>query len=108
MCCKSWFLWVGLLGLCVAAVLVRTSDHAHAQPPEIVLAPPHEAPAKDAVVANGGPKVVKVGGAHNQPKPPVVVFEAKGVDGYGVGEDDAAQNAVKAAADKVAEYLAKQ
>jgi hypothetical protein len=109
MCCKSWFLWVGLLGLCLAAALVRTSDHARAQPPEIIMAPPHEAPAKDAVVVNNGPNVGKgdprrPGGAHNQPKPPVVVFESK-ADGYGVAEDDAAQNAFKAAADKVAEHL---
>ena len=98
MCCKSWFLWVGLLGLCLAAALVRTSDHARAEPPEVLKAPPHLAPGQDAV----DPR--RPGGAHNQSKPQVVVFEAK-ADGYGVAEDDAALNAVKAAADKVAEYL---
>jgi hypothetical protein len=116
MCCKNWYFYVGLLGLCVAVALLRIPEGVKAQPPQ--APPPVRQPAvgKDMVevgtdeVGKGLPERRPAPPKYerkyqNPPKPaPVVVLETK-AEGYGEGNEDAAQHAVEAARDKVAEYL---
>jgi hypothetical protein len=107
-------LWLGLLGLCVAGVILRNTDDARAEPPppELIQAYPHVDQPKD------GTNQPKQGRSHQSttknvfasvvakpPSPPV--FETK-ADGYGVKEEDAIENAIKDACHQVEMFLARQ
>jgi hypothetical protein len=114
MCCKSWPLWLGLLGLCVAGVILRNTDDARAEPPppEVIQANPHvEQPKEVTTQPNHGrnhqttTKNVFVSVVAKPPSPPV--FETK-ADGYGVKEEDATDNAIKDACRQVEMFLARQ
>jgi hypothetical protein len=125
MCCKTWPLWLGLIGLCVAGVILRNCDGARAQPPapaEVVQSNQQPGPPKEATTPptddrgrpfqpiqvknhHGSTKNVFVSVIAKPPAPPV--FEAK-ADGYGIKEEDATEDAIKDACHKVQEFLAKQ
>jgi hypothetical protein len=123
MCCfKSWWLWVGLLGLCVTGAILRDCDDAQAQEPatpvEIKATPvaptagkSGPGPAIDFAGKGPGPVVVENGrvpARHVGPhaKAPVVVWEDKAT-GLAVTEEDAVEAAIRDACDRVSRKLAK-
>lgn len=120
MCCfKSWWLWVGLIGLCVTGAILRDCDEAPAQEPQpptpvelkaTAVAPPAEkgapappAPGKQLVVENGRGPAHRVG---PRTKTPTVVWEDK-AKGLAVTEEDAVEAAIRDACDRISSKLAK-
>jgi hypothetical protein len=118
MCCKTWPLWLGLIGLCVVGAVLRCPENnCRAQPPaavqtkDVVQTKDEEPPqSKDAPIP---PKPDKKHHTNTKnvfvsvnPKPPAPPeFEAK-AEGYGVQQEDATEDAVKDACHKIQEYLA--
>jgi hypothetical protein len=120
MCCfKSWWLWVGLLGLCVTGAILRDCDDAQAQEPATVVTqqtvvvppPPQEKGGPGPAAVPGKPMVVENGrvpARHVGPhaKAPVVVWEDKAT-GLAVTPEDAVEAAIRDACDRVSRKLAK-
>jgi hypothetical protein len=109
MCCKTWPLWLGLIGLCVVGAVLRCPENScRAQPPAVVQsnepAPPKEpnTQPKQGKKRDLTPREVFVFPS-KPPAPPE--YEVK-AEGYGVQQEDATEDAVKDACHKIQEYLA--
>jgi hypothetical protein len=124
MCFKSWWLWVGLLGLCITGAILRDCDDAQAQEPPApvevkatVVAPTQGKGAPEPAAAPGKPVVMEKGrgpGRHVAPhvKAPVEVWtndeNLRQAKGLAVNKEDAVEAAVRDACDRISRKLAKE